>query len=404
MASLSRTANRSLSAPLLIFPPLDQMTPQPDSISGRMRLLDANANRASEGLRTLEDTARFLLNSSAIQSNFKFLRHELAEAMARIPRNELLAARDPTGDVGTTLTTASEGSRPSDESLVAAAASRTQQGLRCLEEYGKLTDAVFASTIESIRYRVYEIAARLELLVAGGNDRCRRLQRARLYALMDGGKTENAMVHRIEMLADWGVDIIQLRDHSVDDRTLFTRAKLGTQICRRVGVLWIVNDRADVASAADADGVHVGQDELPVAEVRRIVGPDKLVGLSTHTIGQVQDASRTIVDYIGCGPTFPGKTKSFDHYPGCDFLREVARLELAPSPLAPSPSNIDPPSFLPAFAIGGITVDNVDQVAHAGFARIAFTQALAGGIDADEGRRIAQRMRLILHKNAVDID
>jgi thiamine-phosphate pyrophosphorylase len=126
-------------------------------------------------------------------------------------------------------------------------------------------------------------------------------------------------------------------------------------------VPFIMNDRPDLAALAKADGVHVGQEELEIRDVRRIVGPRMLVGVSTHNIEQAREAVRGGADYIGCGPTFPSDTKHFDHFPGLDFLREVAAEQVS----------------IPAFAIGGITLENLAQVLSTGFRRIAVSRALS---------------------------
>lgn len=331
-----------------------------------MRVLDANANRAGEGFRTLEETARFLLNSRELQSLLKTLRHDLASAMTRLPRTQLLSSRDTPGDVGTSTTTTSEQQRANPADLVAAASTRCQQALRCLEEYGKLINVDFASDIEAIRYRAYDSMAKLELACRSEHRRMERLHRARLYALIDAGESESAMVDRIAVLARCGVEIIQLRDSKLDDRTLFHRACAGAKTARELGVLWIINDRSDIAAASDADGVHVGQEELPVDQVRSIVGNERLIGLSTHNLAQVRDAALSTADYIGCGPTFPGKTKQFDEFAGCEFLRSVHDELKKPNA-----------TRLPAFAIGGITDENIHQVAATGFQRVAVTGALS---------------------------
>ena len=342
-----------------------------------MRILDANANRAGEGLRTLEEVARFILDSASLQSELKSLRHDLTVAMKGLPRASLLAARNTPGDVGTQATTDTERARANPTDIVAAAATRTQQAIRCLEEYTKAIDERLASNFEAIRYRAYNCFARLELLCRNGSPRLSMLRSARLYALINAGVSEYIMIQRIRTLASVGVGIIQLRDSAIDDRTLFERARAGSHVAREAGVLWIINDRADIATAADADGVHVGQEELPVEQVRRIVGPERLIGLSTHDLAQVKAAIASTTDYIGCGPTFPGHTKSFENYPGCDFLRQVALWFSEPG-VVPRP----------AFAIGGITAKNTNQVAGAGFGQIAVTGALAG----DDAGSVAKKM------------
>jgi thiamine-phosphate pyrophosphorylase len=129
-------------------------------------------------------------------------------------------------------------------------------------------------------------------------------------------------------------------------------------------LLFVMNDRADLAALSDADGVHVGQDELSVNDARTIVGPKALIGVSTHSIEQARQAVIDGANYIGVGPTFPSSTKSFDTFAGLDLLRSVAA-EIS----------------LPAFAIGGITRENLPQVQAAGINRVAVTGAVIGAKD-----------------------
>jgi thiamine-phosphate pyrophosphorylase len=126
----------------------------------------------------------------------------------------------------------------------------------------------------------------------------------------------------------------------------------------------IVNDRPDLAVLAQADGVHVGQEELSVKDARSIVGPDMLVGVSTHSIEQARQAVLDGANYIGVGPTFPSGTKRFEQFPGVELLRLVAA-EIR----------------LPAFAIGGIDRQNVAEVLAAGFTRIAVSGAVTAAAD-----------------------
>jgi thiamine-phosphate pyrophosphorylase len=140
--------------------------------------------------------------------------------------------------------------------------------------------------------------------------------------------------------------------------------------------LVVINDRADVAAAVDADGVHLGQDDMSVKEARAIVGPRKLIGVSTHSIEQARAAVLDGASYIGVGPTFPSKTKDFENYPGLELLKQVAR-EIR----------------LPSFAIGGISPDNVEQVIAAGFTHVAVSSAVKGGRDPAAA---VQQLRLAL--------
>ncbi len=346
-----------------------------DQLSAVYRILDASANRAGEGMRTLEEFARFVLNDAPASESWKMLRHDLAKTLNRIPRERLLWARDTVGDVGTEIKNPSEYQRPNLASVVAAAATRTQQALRTMEEYGKTIDRSAAAEIEQIRYRCYTLAAQLELK-AGANQRRDRLQRSYLYALIDCQASEKAFIELIARLADAGVDLFQLRDRSAEDRTLFHRARMGTETANRHGAMLIVNDRPDIAIAADADGVHIGQQELPIAQTRQIVGDNRLIGVSTHSVDQAWQAVADCADYIGCGPIFPGRTKHFEQFPGTGLLRDVAQQ-----------------IGLPAFAIGGIDLTNVNQVIESGIRRIAVTGAIRDAVDATiAARQLKQRL------------
>ncbi len=133
----------------------------------------------------------------------------------------------------------------------------------------------------------------------------------------------------------------------------------------------------------DAAGIHLGQEDLPIAEVRRVVGTKMWIGVSTHNLEQVEDAIRSGADYIGCGPTFPSSTKSFEAFAGTEFLSQVARC-----------------CQLPSFAIGGIDLSNLDQICDAGFHRIAVSGAI---LNAPNPERTARAMadRLLVKRNTV---
>lgn len=321
-----------------------------------LRILDANFNRASEGLRTIEEFARFHQNDRFLTGKLKEARHRLTQAFASLPADHLLAARDTLADQGTTITTPTEMERSSLTALVAANFSRVQQSLRVMEEYGKTVSGNFAKQIETLRYEMYTLEKATSRLTASSE----RLQATRLYVLIDGDRDEGAFVARARLLVSGGVDMIQLRDKNLGDRELLARAKLTREATTGTQTLFIMNDRPDLAVLSQADGVHVGQDELSVSEVRKIVGPDAIVGVSTHNLAQVRQAILDGANYIGCGPTFHSSTKTFDEFPGLAFLREVCA-----------------ETSLPAFAIGGIDHDNLADVLATGIKRVAVSGALS---------------------------
>lgn len=328
--------------------------------SATLRILDASLNRAAEGQRVVEDYARFVLGDRHLTEHAKQLRHDLTTTAERLPANDRHASRETQQDVGAAVTTAAESQRGDAWHVCAASLKRVEQALRSLEEYGKLVDSVFATECEALRYRTYTLEKALDTTRVSRE----RLADARLCVLVDGAQDIDAFTARVRAIVDAGASMLQLRDKTLEGGTLVQRARALVEITRAGGALAIVNDRADVAAAAGADGVHVGQTDLSVHDARSIVGPRPLIGVSTHGI---EDARRAVLDganYLGAGPTFPSKTKAFDAFPGLDYLRQVSA-EVT----------------LPTFAIGGITAQNVGEVLAAGAARVAVSGAVARAED-----------------------
>ncbi len=338
---------------------------------GVLRILDAAANRASEALRVVDDYARFVLDDRHLTEQFKALRHGLAAAMSRIETDSLLAARETLRDVGTEVSNESEYQRQDADAVVVANIHRAQEALRTLEEYGKVIDSSLGGAFEALRYQSYTLQRALHTSARS----VARLHEARLYVLVSGGSSEQEMASLVEVLITAGVDVIQLRDKQLDDRQLLQRANVLRELTHGTPTLIIVNDRPDIARLSNADGVHVGQNELSVLDARRIVGPSPLIGVSTHSIEQARQAVMDGANYIGVGPTFPSTTKSFQSFTGVDLLRAVAK-EIG----------------LPAFAIGGIDASNVDQVLAAGVGRVAVSGAISSAVNpaAAAGELIAK--------------
>ena len=332
------------------------------------RILDAAANRCREGLRVVEDFVRFVLDDAHLARLLKEQRHELTQALCLLPDECLLASRDTVGDVGTTIQTAAEQRRTDVVDVVRANCKRVQESLRTLEEYAKAVSADAAVRCEGLRYRFYTI----EQAVLQTFRSRERLQDVRLYLLV----TESLCLHGLERVVkdalQGGVDVVQLREKDRSDRDLLAEATLVRQWTTATGALLIVNDRADVALACGADGVHLGQDDLPVNMARRILGGEKLVGVSTHSIEQARQAVLDGADYLGVGPVFPSQTKTFDAFPGLEFVREVAA-EIT----------------RPWFPLGGINESNIAEVLAAGAHRVALSGAIAA---ADDPRIAAERL------------
>ncbi len=337
-------------------------------------MIDASLNRAHEGLRVVEDFVRFVIDDPHLTRHTKRIRHELQEVAASILPEDREAARETLQDVGTVVTTHAEQRRDDMASVCAANCARVAQSLRSLEEYCKLMDAALAQRFEALRYQTYTLQKCVGIAHTSGE----KLAGTQLYVLLDGRETESRFAAIVRQLVAAGVHAIQLRDKRLDDRTCAARARQLTQLCRESDTLSIVNDRADIAVLAGADGVHVGQEELTVKDVRSVVGTRMLVGVSTHSLQQAQQAVLDGACYLGVGPVFASNTKQFASLAGTAFVGEVAA-EIG----------------LPWFAIGGINVQNVGQVMAAGARRVAIGSAI---VDAPDPGQAAQELLAELQK------
>jgi len=359
------------------------------------RILDANLNRGREGLRVLEDYARLVRNDASLSEQLKALRHELVATEALLPHPksykresdsgvtidaELLRHRDTAQDVGTQIFTVAESIRRDISDVVIANSRRVQEALRSLEEYGKLVAPAFAGKIKQIRYRSYTLQRELSSItgtIPSPNQheaRVRKLQNAVLYVLITESLCRLPWQRVVEATLRGGADVLQLREKHLSDREILRRARWTADACLDAGCLFIVNDRSDVAVAVDADGVHVGQDELSISDARAVLRSGQILGVSTHTLLQAQAASMDGADYIGVGPTFPTATKLFSEFPGLELVTEVSR-------------NLQ----IPAFVIGGVGIENIKVVRQAGGTRVALSSSILGSENPESTVRELRR-------------
>lgn len=195
-----------------------------------------------------------------------------------------------------------------------------------------------------------------------------RLAEARLYFICDCEPGGRPLAGVLAAALRGGVDVFQLRDKGCDDAELLAAAVTARELCSATGALFIVNDRPDLAVAAHADGVHVGQDDLPVAQARECMAPGMLVGQSTHTPPQVDDGAQA--DYIGVGPVYATPTKADRLAVGVALVRYAANS-----------------ARVPFFAIGGIDATTVAGVAGARGGRIAAVRAISEATDPEAAAR-----------------
>lgn len=332
-------------------------------------MFDANLNRAREAVRLCEDWSRFALNDGSISADLKTLRHDLAAA-TMFHAEHALPHRDTPGDVGTVNTTPAETSRTGLAHAVRAAGKRFGEAARVVEETLKTVAPEQAALVEQIRYRFYDLERRIALTLSPRD----RFAKVRLYVILTQAVCNADWLTTAKACIEGGVDAIQLREPNLPAGELLERANTLVPLCRAAGVLCIINDRPDVAVLSGADGVHVGQTDLPCAAARRIVGPDRIVGVSTHEVSQVEAAHASGATYVGVGPVFSSTTKPRDITPGLAFAKAAAEIDL-----------------LPTIAIAGITPENVAEVWSTGVTGSAVASAVTRADDPVEACRHFKR-------------
>ncbi len=331
-----------------------------------LRMIDANANRAREALRVLEDLARFVIDHAELQGRLKVIRHDFVQAMRdpSLDGLELLASRDSAGDIGTASATPQEYRRDSAGELAAANSARLTEALRAIEEAAKAVSAERAAReVERLRYRAYDIERDLRLALPTG-----KAVQWRVCVLL----TEQLCVHHpwqrvAELAIEGGCDCLQLREKELESRELLARARRLVELAnafraRGRAVAIIINDRPDIALMAGATGVHLGQTDASLADVRRLAGSRLIIGVSCSTPAQASQAAREGADYLGLGPMFESSTKPKPALAGTELIRGVLA-----DPVA---------AALPHLAISGITPSRMPQLVRAGVRGVAVSSAV----------------------------
>ncbi|MEL6940269.1 MAG: thiamine phosphate synthase [Cyanobacteria bacterium J06598_1] len=352
-----------------------------------LRILDANLDRAREGLRTVEEWCRFGLNDQTKTAQIKNLRQTVGHWHTPTIR----AARDTPGDLGTTLTHPEETQRASLSDVLQVNLARTQEALRVLEEYGKLYSQPMSAACKQMRYQLYTLDSQLmdpflsEALltnaapssiahssIAHSSERDRLMQKltqARTYLVTSPVPD---ILGVVEAALKGGIAIVQYREKTADDETRLHLAQQMRAVCHQYNALFIVNDRVDIAAAAEADGVHLGQQDLPMPAARQILGPNKIIGRSTTSPQELKRALDEGADYIGVGPVHATPTKPGKAASGNEYVRYAAQH-----------------ATMPWFTIGGLNAANLEPTLAAGATRVAVVRAL---MEAKDPTAIAQSL------------
>jgi thiamine-phosphate pyrophosphorylase len=317
-----------------------------------LRILDANLDRAREGLRVIEEWCRFGLERSDLTDKCKHLRQELGQWHS----DEMRAARDTPGDPGTQLTHPQETQRGDIREVLLANFARVQESLRVLEEYGKIHSVFLAAAVKQIRYQVYTLES-----IMTSTKKMAELLQARLYLVTS---PEPNLLHVVEAALNGGLRLVQYRDKEADNAVRYDRAMKLKFLCQQYGAVFIINDHIDLALAVDADGVHLGQQDYPIEVARRLLGPDKIVGRSTTNPTELQRAIDEKADYIGVGPVYETPTKAGKAAAGYEYVAHAKAH-----------------ATMPWYAIGGIDASNLQNVIDAGASRASVVRAVMQASD-----------------------
>lgn len=333
-----------------------------------LRIIDANLNRITEGLRVLEEFARLTLNDRELTQQLKDLRHHLAVADPEV-KSQLLLARDASGDVGAAMDVAGEEEKRDVTNTVTANSKRVQESLRVMEELAKSPDITLdTESYRQTRFTMYTIEKNL-LARMSRQDKLRRLPG--LYVIID-----TAFLHGrghldvARQAVRGGASVIQLRAKDCEIRDFIAMAEDLSDFCHQSGVLFIINDRLDVALAVGADGLHVGQDDMPFDAARRLLPADKILGGSARTVEEAELARASGVDYLGVGAMYATPTKGTPPPIGPEGLKKIR-------------DKFD----LPIVAIGGINKGNIGAVMRAGAVSAAVISAVMAADDVEAATR-----------------
>lgn len=320
-----------------------------------LRILDANLNRAREGLRTAEEYARLGLGDAALSGRCKSLRGLLKELIGQDAAlaARLLAARDVQHDVG--LATDGAGAARLDLADVARAGiKRAQEALRVIEECAKAVAPGAARLAAKARYEAYALE---QQLFAVGPAR-KLLRESPVMVVFTRSQCRNWQ-QTLAALHEAGARLFQLREKDASAREFAAYAR--EFIARAADSVVLINDRADIAGAVGAAGVHLGQTDLSVSDARRLQGPAGLVGVSTHNVTEAKAAAEAGADYIGLGAMFPTASKKIESTTTPQQVREVLAI-----------------ATLPVFCIGGVGPANLAGLRELGVRQVAAGSSIVG--------------------------
>jgi len=323
------------------------------------QIIDANLDRAREGLRVLEDWARFGLGENDCVAKIKNFRQILGKNHLEIYKK----SRNYIEDQCKGLTHQEQIKRRNPEQIISSNAGRVQEALRVIEEFSRLHNYGLSKIASEIRYEIYNLE--IELLSLNKLKKSENtLKENDLYVITD--QKEN-LLEIIEEILIAGVKIVQHRFKIGTDKDNLQEAIQIKNLCKRYNALFIINDRVDIALASDADGIHLGQDDFDLKVARKLLGHSKIIGVSANNKIDISNALKEGCDYIGIGPVFKTATKKNKEPLGIEKIKSLTK-----------------DLNIPWFAIGGIKTNNISYLKSNGVKKVALVSQLMNSEDPRE--------------------
>ncbi|BDU51556.1 thiamine phosphate synthase [Haliovirga abyssi] len=327
------------------------------------RILDANVNRASEGIRVVEDICRFYFENETLTEKLRNIRHNIRKSLKDIDIY-MIEERDSEHDIGKNITLNSViDKKDSVSQIITANFKRALEAVRVIEEILKTLDNMYliGKKFETIRYELYYLEKDVTQLIN------KKIIPEGIYGItMEESSNGKNNIEIVKEMIENGIKIIQYREKRKSFRDMYKEGLELRQLTKENGVTLIINDYIELAMMLDADGVHIGQDDWPIEEVRKLIGSDKIIGVSTHSKEDAIEAVKNGADYLGVGPIFKTNTKDYKTV-GFEYLEFVSE-------------NIK----IPFVAIGGIKENNLEEIVKRGATRIALVTEITGAENMNE--------------------
>ena len=319
------------------------------------RIADVNLNRLNEALKFIEDVIRFSLENKVLLIRIRKIRNEFLKIKKDISLVDIINSRQSSHDLGRAAKFDIQ-TKKTSEDLIIANLTRAKESARIIEEILKSINLKISNRMKETRFQLYD----LEKYIIG----ClKKIFNPRINVVIDEKYLSAYRIkNMMDVLENNGVTMIQLRIKTLSDRKFYNYAVRIKKFLKKKEIKFIINNRLDIARASGADGVHLGQDDMPAKMARRILGENYIIGVSAHNIDEANKAEKEGADYIGVGSIFRTKTKSDAHICGLSVLKSICKK-----------------ITIPVVGIGGITNRNYRDVFRAGAAGIAVSSYLFEG-------------------------